>query len=263
VALIWAGWAWDKRKPYLKAMLKRTFWWNRSTQQDYLLVFLNPAIFLLLGIPWIILTIDIMLSTIEFWDLFGDVQDPKISGPWVISIYTLVLFLLDDASRYALHRVLHKFDFLWRIHQLHHSASTLTPLTTLRLHPLESLLYQIRSSLVHGICAGSSFFFFGFQADSWQIWGATLWVIGFNILGANLRHSPIPFSYGKLEKLLISPAQHQAHHGVRTMTKNYGSILSIWDRLGGSWRSGDKEYHLPKQARSLTKQLLLQHIRWK
>lgn len=263
VALIWALWAVPKRGQYLKVFLERNYWFNQSTLQDYLLVFFNRGVFILLGIPWLMLTLDIMLLTIDFWQMFGEVQEIKVSGPWVITAYTLIVFLLDDVTRYGLHRVMHKFDFLWRIHQLHHSASTLTPLTTLRLHPLESVLYQIRSSLVHGVCAGSSFFFLGFQADSWQMWGATIWVIAFNILGANLRHSPIPFNYGRLEKLFISPSQHQAHHGVRTMNKNYGSVLSIWDRLGGSWRSGKKKYQLPKQAQPLIKQLLLQHITWK
>lgn len=263
VALAWASWSWSKRKGYLGTLFNKDYWFNQSTGQDLVLAFGNRGLFILLGIPWLLLTLDIALSTLDVLRLFGNVQATVITGPWIIGMYTLAVFLLDDASRYGLHRMMHKFDFLWRIHQLHHSASTLTPITTLRLHPLESVLYSIRSSLIHGICAGSSFFLLGFQADSWQVWGASAWVIVFNALGANLRHSHIPFSYGRLEKLFISPSQHQAHHGVKTMNNNYGSVLAIWDRLGNSWRSGHKTYQLPKQAQPLIKQLLLQHIRWK
>lgn len=263
VALIWAGWSWNKRKGYLQSLLSTNYWCNKSTWQDLVLALGNRGLFILLGIPWLLLTLDIALSTLDGWRLTGSVQEVLITGPWVVACYTLVVFLLDDVSRYGLHRVMHKFDFLWRIHQLHHSASTLTPITTLRLHPLESVLYQVRGSLVHGFCAGSSFFFLGFQANSWEVWGASAWVIVFNVLGANLRHSHIPFSYGVLEKVFISPAQHQAHHGVMTMQKNYGSVLAIWDRLGNSWRSGKKGYQLPQEAQPLMKQLLLQHIRWK
>ena len=263
VAVVWAAWSWNTRKGYLQTLLNKQYWCNRSTGQDLLLALGNRGLFILLGIPWLLLTLDIALSTLDAWRLVGGVQPSPISTPWIIAGYTLFVFLLDDASRYGLHRVMHKFDFLWRIHQLHHSASTLTPITTLRLHPLESVLYQIRGSLVHGFCAGSSFFFLGFQAHSWEVWGASAWVIAFNILGANLRHSHIPFSYGRLEALLISPAQHQAHHGVRTMKHNYGSVLSIWDRLGNSWRSGKLDYQLPKQTQPLVKQLFLQTIPFK
>jgi sterol desaturase/sphingolipid hydroxylase (fatty acid hydroxylase superfamily) len=263
VAGIWALWRWQARKGHLQHLTRASYWFNQSTGQDALLALGNRALFMLLGIPWLLLTLDIALTTLGGWRLVGNVAGSPITGPWVIAGYTLILFILDDASRYGLHRVLHKFDFLWRIHQLHHSATTLTPITTLRLHPLESILYQIRGSLVHGVCAGSSFFFLGYQAGAWEVWGASAWVIVFNVLGANLRHSHIPFSYGRLEAVFISPAQHQAHHGVRTMMSNYGSVLSIWDRLGGSWRSGQKGYKLPKHAQSLIKQLALRHIHWK
>jgi sterol desaturase/sphingolipid hydroxylase (fatty acid hydroxylase superfamily) len=266
IALLWASLAWGKRKQHLVQLLNKAYWFNSSSYQDVFIVFFNRGLFLLLGFTWLILTLDIALLTLDFLRVFGE---PTVPGSFsqhsfsIVGMYTLLLFLLDDASRFLLHKLMHKFDFLWRIHQLHHSASTLTPLTTLRLHPLESLLYQVRSSLIHGIGAGLSFFYFGFQLDSWQIWGATVWVLVFNFLGANLRHSQIPLSYGLLEKIFISPAMHQAHHGVTTMNNNYGSVLSIWDRLMGSWRSGKLTYKLPEKAQPLMKQLLLQHIKWK
>lgn len=266
IALIWAGLNWAKRKNYIAQLFSKDYWFNSSTYQDYFLIFFNRGLFFALGITWLILTLNIAMSTLDMWRIFGDTTEPNQfnhNSFILIGMYTLVLFLLDDASRFLLHRLMHKFDFLWRIHQVHHSASTLTPLTTLRIHPIESIFYSIRSSLVHGFCAGSSFFFLGFQLDSWQIWGATIWVVAFNTLGANLRHSQIPLHYGPLEKIFISPSMHQAHHGVTTMNNNYGSILSIWDRMLGSFRSGNKTYTLPQSAQPLLKQLMLQHIKWK
>lgn len=266
VALIWAAFAWHKRKSYIGQLFTKGYWFNPSAYQDYFLILFNRGLFLLLGFSWLALTLTIALGTLDVLRVFGDVTE---SGSYsqnnftLVIVYTFILFVLDDASRFLLHWLMHKFDFLFRLHQVHHSASTLTPLTTLRIHPLESLLYQIRSSLVHGICAGASFFFIGFQLDSWQVWGATAWVLVFNFLGANLRHSQIPLNYGPLEKILISPAMHQAHHGVKTMNYNYGSVLSIWDRMLGSFREGSSSYTLPKNAQPLLKQLLMQHINWK
>ena len=266
VALLWAAFAWGKRKHFIAQFFKKDYWLNTSSYQDYFLIVFNRGLFLVLGFSWLAITLSIGLAVLNFLRLFGDATEPgsvASNSFTVLGIYTLILFLLDDASRFLLHWLMHKFDFLFRLHQVHHSASTLTPLTTLRIHPLESLLYQIRSSLVHGMCAGASFYYVGFQADSWQVWGATVWVLAFNFLGANLRHSQIPLHYGKFEKVLISPAMHQAHHGVKTMTKNYGSVLSIWDRMLGSFRKGSLEYKLPEKAQSLSKQLLMQHIKWK
>lgn len=266
IALIWAKFAWSKRKAYLQQLTTKAYWFNTSNAQDVLLIFLNRGLFLLLGITWLAFTLDVALATLDFLRLFGaaaELDSYPHNSYLILGIYTLVLFLLDDATRFLLHKLMHKYDFLFRLHQVHHSASTLTPLSTLRIHPLESLLYQIRSSLVHGMCAGASFYYVGFQADSWQVWGATVWVLAFNFLGANLRHSQIPLHYGKLEKVFISPAMHQAHHGVTTMNYNYGSVLSIWDRMLGSFRKGSLHYQLPKEAQPLFKQLMMQHIKWK
>lgn len=47
----------------------------------------------------------------------------------------------------------------------------------------------------------------------------------------------LPLSYGKkLEKWLLSPAQHQLHHSVEKQhyEKNFGVVLAICDRLGNT-----------------------------
>ncbi len=265
IALVWAGLNWRQRGSSISEVTHKTYWFNPSCYQDYILIVFNRVLFGALAIGWFVFTINVALQVFHFLKLFGEATEPgSVAGSFgVLAIYTLMLFLVDDASRFLLHRLLHKYDFLWRMHQLHHSATILTPFTTLRIHPLESLMYQLRNSLVHGLCAGCSFYYLGFQADSVQIWGATIWVVVFNALGANLRHSPINISYGYLEKFFISPSQHQAHHGVKTMNSNYGSVLSIWDRMAGTWRSGKLNYELPKQAQSLKKQLFLKMVPFK
>lgn len=55
--------------------------------------------------------------------------------------------------------------------------------------------------------------------------------------GANLRHSHVPFRYPPLlERIFISPRQHQIHHSKATehYDKNMGSKLAIWDWLFGT-----------------------------
>jgi sterol desaturase/sphingolipid hydroxylase (fatty acid hydroxylase superfamily) len=53
-------------------------------------------------------------------------------------------------------------------------------------------------------------------------------------MGSNLRHSHIWLSWGdKIEGVFLSPAQHQIHHSdnVKHFDKNFGTALSVWDRL--------------------------------
>ena len=66
-------------------------------------------------------------------------------------LYTLVLFVAWDLSRFALHWALHRFETLWQFHQVHHSAEVLTPFTLYRSHPVESLLYGLRGVVVTGV----------------------------------------------------------------------------------------------------------------
>jgi len=263
IALMWAGLNWQTRKTLISHWLNKEYWWNASTRQDYSLMFFNRGLFFLMGMTWIAFTIDTAQSV--YW-LLNLVSTPH-SGDyqsiwWLTGVYTLCLFVLDDASRFLLHLAMHKFSWLWRIHQVHHTATSLTPFSTYRLHPLESLLYQLRASLVHGVCAGCAYFWLGAQLSGWELWGASIWVIVFNSLGANLRHSNIPIKYGPLEKWLISPAQHQLHHGIKTMGANYGSFLAVWDRLFNSWQAGQGTVAYPSKHQPLVKQLSMRPLKW-
>jgi sterol desaturase/sphingolipid hydroxylase (fatty acid hydroxylase superfamily) len=260
IALIWAAQRWSVRAPLLRQWLSRDYWWHPSARQDYALILLNALLFMLLGSATLVLILMLANLSYELWSL---ALPPAVLASWhgigAVTAYALVLLLLDDFSRYGLHRALHS-RWLWRIHRLHHSAAVLTPLTFLRVHPLEKLLYQWRTALVHGGLSGSYFFAFGQHAQPWLIAGISGSVLLFNLLGANLRHSHIPLRYGALERVFISPAQHQFHHSLQGSRSNYGSMLAIWDGLFGSWQSGAQQAPLPQRHHHLIQQLLLKRV---
>ena len=59
----------------------------------------------------------------------------------------------------------------------------------------------------------------------------------FHLLGSNLRHSHIWINYWHwLEKIFISPAQHQIHHSIKKEhhNKNFGVTFAIWDYVFGT-----------------------------
>jgi sterol desaturase/sphingolipid hydroxylase (fatty acid hydroxylase superfamily) len=265
IALLWLACSkqyqsWQNRIPYLKQLTEKSYWWNASTRQDYSLILLNSLLFAALSISWLVFTITLANSVFR---LFASFTEPRMlaeqSSLLLFSAFTLSLILLEDLSRYALHRLLH-WRFFWRIHQLHHSATTLTPMSFLRVHPLEKLLYQIRSATVYGCCTGVFFFLVGEHPQAWLILGISGASLIFNTFGANLRHSMIPISYGPLEKIFISPLQHQLHHSEQYARKNYGAIFAFWDLAFSSWTAGNKQAPLPKKEKSLLDQLLLKSL---
>jgi Fe(3+) dicitrate transport protein len=165
--------------------------------------------------------------------------------PWVLTlVYSGVLFLAWDLSRYVVHRLLHEVPALWSIHQVHHSAEVLTPLTFHRVHPVESVLFGLRGVLVTGVVAGLAFWLFRGAATPFMLFGVYGLGLVLNAATGNLRHSHVWLGFGPtLEKWLISPAQHQLHHSAVASQQmaNYGTWLAIWDRWGGSLEISERQ----------------------
>ena len=127
---------------------------------------------------------------------------------------------------------MHKIKFLWCFHKIHHSAEVLTPMTVFRTHPIEGVIFVLRNAISQGTVIGIFFFISSGELSLVTVLGANLFSFMFHLLGSNLRHSHISISYGKLvEKILISPAQHQIHHSVEKKhhDKNFGVTFAIWD----------------------------------
>lgn len=234
-------------KGQLRALFNRHYWLNRSTATDGGLLLLNS---LLRGSLLIPLLGSHLAGTILVgsWmqSQWGDAPSLVIAMPLLAVIYTLVFFIAEDLSRFGLHAALHKVPLLWHFHRTHHSATTLTPLTVHRVHPVEMTLYYLRGLVVFSVVSGSFVYLFRGQVSGVAIMGVDCLGFLFNALGANLRHSHIFLSFGPLERWFISPAQHQIHHSAAEEHRdtNFGTCLALWDRLLGSWRAAGQRQPL-------------------
>ncbi|MEM7242562.1 MAG: sterol desaturase family protein [Pseudomonadota bacterium] len=155
----------------------------------------------------------------------------------IVGLFTTFMFLMDDFTKYLVHRWMHRWPMLWSFHKVHHSATTLTPLTVYRTHPVEGTFFAVRSAVAQGVTISLFIFLFGSGVDLYTIFGANLLVFLFHVTGSNLRHSHIDIRYWPwLEHILISPAQHQVHHSVAEehYDKNFGAALAVWDWAFGS-----------------------------
>lgn len=181
-------------------------------------------------------------SDLTLWGLYADV--PKAL---VVALFSVVMFVADDFSKYLLHRWMHHWPALWSIHKVHHSAETLSPITVYRVHPLEGVLYATRSTLAQGPVIAIFYYLFGETVDLYTVVGVNVLVFIFHVTGSNLRHSHVDIRYPKwMEHVLISPAQHQLHHSIAEehYDKNFGAALAVWDWLFGSLHVSEGQHDM-------------------
>jgi sterol desaturase/sphingolipid hydroxylase (fatty acid hydroxylase superfamily) len=135
-------------------------------------------------------------------------------------------FLLLDLMYYAVHRCEHAVPLFWRFHALHHSDPDVDVTTSVRHHPVEYLL----TSVVYWLAA----LFLDIPVE--VVLGHALAVFG----TAAVQHGNISLPEW-LEHLLrpvvITLDLHLVHHSIEFSRENwnYGAVLSIWDRLFGTY----------------------------
>jgi sterol desaturase/sphingolipid hydroxylase (fatty acid hydroxylase superfamily) len=211
----------------------KKYWWNKSTQFDFKIYILNSFLKVLIFIPFLDFSFELSLYFLKkLQSISSSVNHLELSFMNLL-LFTISFFVFDDFIRFIHHYLMHKIPWLWKFHKTHHSATTLTPLTLYRTHPIESAIATVRNSF--SLSIATSFFVFLFQSELTMVtlFGVNFFGFLFNLLGSNLRHSHIPISFGALENIFISPKQHQIHHSADPahFDKNFGVSLSIWDIL--------------------------------
>ena len=221
------------RNNFLNVTKTSSFW------LDIQLLIAKQITSLMIGTPIFLSSWYIATKGVRWLDGFWGIPSvPDISKEWIVFLYSVVLFVLWDCSRFIVHICMHKIPFLWSFHQVHHSAEILTPLTFHRIHPVESWIYSIRSALVTGFVAGIFYWLFRQSLTPYSIFGVPAFGFLLNVIFGNIRHSHIYLRFPRwIESwCFLSPAQHQQHHSIdkEHHDKNYGTWLSIWDRLFGT-----------------------------
>lgn len=141
-------------------------------------------------------------------------------------------FVACDLVNWAWHRLSHLWGPLWRLHRVHHADPAIDVLTSFRQHPVGSgltALVQASAALLLGYDAGG--------LAAYQL------VLAFHL---PLHHANIawllpPRWLRPIRWLLVTPGQHALHHSALAVEtdSNFGQLLSLWDRLAGTLRSGD------------------------
>ena len=221
----------------LRATLSPRVWLHPSARADYRLLaaraLLRVATVGLRGLS------TLAVAAFVASHLRRDLGVSPVAAPaWLVgALFTVTAFVAEDAARFALHRVMHRAPWLWEFHKVHHAAEVLTPLTLYRTHPAEAALHQSALALTVGAVTGAFAAAFGPELHAWHLLGVDALGALWTLAGANLRHSHVWLSYGpRVERLFLSPAQHQVHHSVdpRHVDRNFGTALALWDAWCGS-----------------------------
>ncbi len=222
---------------FLKYIFKKKVWLSRSAFIDYKLFLLNGLIKVVLIVPYLYFGTLLAFYINEYLVNHYDYVHHPLGIENAIVLYTVVLTLTVDFFVFVVHYLMHKVPFLWEFHKVHHSATSMNPITQYRIHPIELLINNVVSTFVFSCVTGVFNYWSGGMVSIWAFWGANVFSVLFFLLGANLRHSHVRLAYfNVLEYIFMSPLQHQIHHSRRRehWNKNMGSRLAIWDYLFGT-----------------------------
>jgi sterol desaturase/sphingolipid hydroxylase (fatty acid hydroxylase superfamily) len=225
-----------KDKGFFGFLFAREVWLHRSAKLDYRFVLFDKvALALLIGLVGAML---VPGGEQALEDLGEDIVADALAADFEVLLgYTFALLLLDDLCRYWTHRWMHTSEFLWQFHKVHHSPEVLVPISQMRHHPVNGLINLARNVLVTTLVTGVFVLVFPGDLTVVTVAGVNVGRMVFYVTGGNLRHSHVWFSFGPvLERILVSPAQHQIHHSKAPehIDRNFGSQFAIWDWMFGT-----------------------------
>jgi sterol desaturase/sphingolipid hydroxylase (fatty acid hydroxylase superfamily) len=230
----------------LHALFPRRILKHRSTHADfgYLLFnwFVYGGIFGMAGLSYQFLTNGLLQGLIA---VFGPVTPSTLPVIAQRSIVTLILFLAYELGYWIDHYLKHRVPVLWELHKVHHTAEVLTPITTFRMHPLDTFIFGHILTATAAIANGLIAYAFGDTAYQYALSGTNIILLAFIYLYVHLQHTHIWIAFrGVLGRIFLSPAHHQIHHSTNPIhfNKNLGSCLALWDWLFGT-------LHVPAKAR--------------
>jgi sterol desaturase/sphingolipid hydroxylase (fatty acid hydroxylase superfamily) len=169
--------------------------------------------------------------------IFGPRREAATANYAVAALTTIDFVVAFDRGYWFSHWLLHRFNFLWEFHKVHHSAEVLTPFTAFRSHPVDDLLQFNMMSLATGAAYGVIVYLFGAGAQQFTLLQMNVVMLVYYLTIFHLRHTHVRLPVrGGLACVIQSPAHHQIHHSVEKQHagKNLGFCLSLWDSIFGT-----------------------------
>lgn len=135
----------------------------------------------------------------------------------------VLFFVFNDFVQWFTHVLLHRYNFLWQFHKVHHSVKEMGFAAHLRYHWMENILYKPLKTFVVMLLVG------GEPTDAF--------IIHFTAIAiGHLNHANIKITWGPLKYIFNNSVMHLYHHikvlpDKRGHGINFGISLSVWDYI--------------------------------
>ncbi len=201
--------------PIKKSFLKRPYF-IRERINNLLLILLSAGL-LKIVFPFGLIGLAYKYESYNWWGLSQ--LHPVLQ--------TLLIAIVFDLAIYIQHFIMHKSDFFWKFHQVHHSDPCMDVTTGIRFHPGEMIFSGLYKSVLIVLLCPNAFGYIIYEIllSSFSLWGHA--------------HIKIPAKIDSCLRLIfVTPAMHSWHHSPeKLMHTNYGNIFSIWDRIFKAYHS--------------------------
>ncbi|PZO54141.1 MAG: fatty acid hydroxylase [Alphaproteobacteria bacterium] len=147
------------------------------------------------------------------------------AAQWEALPAALVVFIalfIGDFVAYWRHRLEH-VGLIWPWHAIHHSDERMTWTTGLRFHPLN----RLTTTLI--------------DMSALALLGLPIWAVVVNGMVRHYYgmfiHMDLPWTYGPLGRVFVSPAMHRWHHvrDARGAGVNFATLFSVFDQAFGTY----------------------------
>lgn len=144
---------------------------------------------------------------------------------WPVWAQLITLLVVRDFIQWWVHRLLHRVDFLWEFHKVHHSVQQMGFAAHLRFHWMETVVYRTIEYIPLAMI--------GFGIDDFFI------VHIFTLAVGHFNHSNLRIDLGPLKYIFNNPQMHIWHHAEHLPPEhpkgvNFGLTLSLWDYIWGT-----------------------------
>lgn len=144
-----------------------------------------------------------------------------------------IIFIVLDFMQWLGHFLLHRVDFLWNFHKIHHAQEELGFASTRHFHWVEYFIFKPLIFL--------PFILLNVPLSQFLI--IYLWIgLSFTFFS----HANVRVNWRWFNTIFITPETHYWHHAVnlpkeRKYGVNFASVLTVWDHLFGYFYYPKKE----------------------
>jgi sterol desaturase/sphingolipid hydroxylase (fatty acid hydroxylase superfamily) len=147
---------------------------------------------------------------------------------WPLPLRLMLYFILADFGHYWVHRLMHT-RYFWRVHKWHHSSSYMYWLGGVRATLPQQFVVNIPYVVVYPLLDVSP-------------WWMAIALGTISTVQNDWMHMNVSWRSNWLEWIFVTPRYHHIHHSLDPThyMKNMSNLLSIWDRLFGTYVNPDR-----------------------